>query len=83
MLHHSQSAFHGRAGRPPHNKTYFTTRSLALPGNRCPEALPRLLSDKIGGRASGSALPGRARERGNNSPTLSPLPLPTLPHSAK
>ncbi|MEG3971822.1 hypothetical protein QUA00_30015, partial [Microcoleus sp. T2B6] len=36
------------------------------PGNRYLEALPRFLNRKIGGRASGYALPGRAWERVNN-----------------
>jgi hypothetical protein len=39
------------------------TGSQAEPGNPCLEALPRSKSWKIGGRASGSALPGRAWER--------------------
>ncbi len=39
------------------------TGSQAEPGNRCLEALPRIAIRKIGGRASGSVLPGRAWER--------------------
>jgi hypothetical protein len=35
-------------------------RQTGLPGNRCPEALPRFRSMRIRGRASGSALPGSA-----------------------
>jgi hypothetical protein len=35
------------------------TGSQEEPGNRCPEALPRSSSRKIGGRADGSALPGK------------------------
>ena len=40
------------------------TGSRAVPGNRYLEALPRRLRRKTGGRASGSASPGRAGERG-------------------
>ena len=39
------------------------TGSQALPGKRCPEALPRSSSVKSGGRASGYVLPGRAWEQ--------------------
>jgi hypothetical protein len=36
---------------------------MVLPGNRCPEEEPRFFSRKIGDRASGSALAGRAGKR--------------------
>jgi hypothetical protein len=45
---------------------YLLTASPALPGNRCPEALPRIACRKIGGRADRSAFPGRAGERVEN-----------------
>lgn len=38
----------------------FLTGSQALPGNQYLEALPHYPSRKIGGRASGDALLGRA-----------------------
>ena len=36
---------------------------MVLPGNRYPEEDPRFFCKKIGERASGSALPGRAGKR--------------------
>ena len=46
---------------PP--QTSEVTGSQALPGKRCPEALPRFQGRQNGGRASRYAFPGSAWER--------------------
>ena len=54
----------GRVGRGSGERVgELFPRSLALPGNADPEALPPILSDSKRGRASGHRFPGRARER--------------------